>query len=82
MIALTLARRELRGGVRGLRIGVARDWFTAEHPVSPATAAALVTAEDTFRRLGAEVNDIALPLLGEYGACGFIILVTDRKSVV
>ena len=67
-------------GVRGLRIGVARDWFTAEHPVSPATAAALVTAEDTFRRLGAEVNDIALPLLGEYGACGFIILVTEAYA--
>lgn len=67
-------------GVNGLRIGVARDWFTQEHPVSPATLAALTVAEETFRRLGAEVHDLTLPSLADFGACGFVILVTEAYA--
>ena len=67
-------------GAKGLRIGVARAWFTTEHPVSAATAKALAEAEDTFRQLGATVEDIVLPTLADYGACGFIILVTEAYA--
>ncbi len=67
-------------GAGGLRIGVVRDWFTTEHPVSPATRAALDQAEDTFRHLGAEVRDVTLPPLADYNACGFIILVTEAYA--
>lgn len=66
--------------VKGLRIGVARDWFTREHVVSPATLAAITTAEETFRSLGAHVQDIALPPLADYGACGFVILVSEAYA--
>ncbi len=67
-------------GVKGMRIGVARQWFTKAHPVSPATLAALSEAETTFRSLGAIVEDIALPALEDYGACGFLILVTEAYA--
>lgn len=67
-------------GVKGIRIGVARDWFTREHPVSSATLAAIVQAEATFRELGAVVEDIALPSLEDFSACGFVILVTEAYA--
>ena len=70
----------LQRGAKRLRIGVARHWFTEEHPVTPATLAALDQAADTFRSLGAEVHDIALPSLADFAACGFVILVTEAYA--
>ncbi len=67
-------------GVRGLRIGVARSWFTDEHRVSPATMAALAGAEATFRAQGAEVVDVSLPPLADFQACGFVILVVEAYA--
>ena len=67
-------------GVKRMRIGVARDWFTREHPVSPATLAAIAEAESTFLGLGAVVEDIDLPSLEDFGACGFVILVTEAYA--
>ena len=70
----------LSRGVKGLRIGVARTWFTDEHPVSAATAAALEGAETVFRSLGAAVEDVALPSLLDFGACGFLMLVAEAYA--
>jgi aspartyl-tRNA(Asn)/glutamyl-tRNA(Gln) amidotransferase subunit A len=70
----------LNAGVRGKRIGVARRWFTEEHEVSPATLKALDDAVATFREQGAEVFDVELPPLADYGACGFIILVVEAYA--
>lgn len=67
-------------GVRGLRVGVPRGWF-AEHAPSPATAAAIAAAEDTFRDLGATVSDVELPPLADYGACGQVILLAEAFAV-
>ena len=67
-------------GVKRMRIGVARDWFTREHPVSPATLAAIAEAESTFLGLGAVVEDIDPPSLEDFGACGFVILVTEAYA--
>ena len=64
-------------GVKGLRIGIARQWFTEAHPVSPASLAAIERAAETFRALGAAVDDIVLPSFEDFGACGFIILVAE-----
>ena len=63
-------------GARGLRIGVAREWFTEQHPVSGRDGGRVGAGETTFRALGATVEDIALPPLADYAACGFVILVT------
>ena len=67
-------------GVKGLRIGLVRHWFERQHPVSAATLKGLTEAEATFRRLGAVVEDITLPSLAEFGACGFVILVTEAYA--
>lgn len=67
-------------GVQGLRIGVTRDWFTEQHPVSAATIEGLRQAEETFRSLGASVVDITLPPMADYAAAGFIVLVTEAYA--
>ena len=71
---------DLQRGVKGLRIGVARSWFTEEHRVSPATLAALEGAEEAFRAQGAEVVDVALPALADFQACGHVILVVEAYA--
>jgi aspartyl-tRNA(Asn)/glutamyl-tRNA(Gln) amidotransferase subunit A len=70
----------LGAGVKGKRIGVARRWFTEEHPVSPATLKALDDAAASFRAMGAEVFDVALPSLADYAACGYIILIVEAYA--
>ncbi len=67
-------------GVAGLRIGIVRSWHEAENPVSPATLAGIEAAADLFRWLGAEVQDVALPSLEDFYACGFLILVTEAYA--
>ena len=71
----------LNQGVKGLRIGVARDWMTDEHPVSPATFAAIETAIATFRSLGAIVEDVTLPPLADFAACGFVIMTSEAYTL-
>jgi aspartyl-tRNA(Asn)/glutamyl-tRNA(Gln) amidotransferase subunit A len=70
----------LSRGVAGVRIGLARDWVEGAHPVNPATLAAIEGAATTFRELGAVVEDIALPPIEEYGACGFLMLVAEAYA--
>lgn len=68
-------------GVKGLRIGIPRDWIAVEHPVSAATLAAIDTAADTFRSLGATVEDVVSPPLADFAACGFIIMITEAYAL-
>ena len=67
----------LHAGVKGKRIGVARTWITEEHPVSPATLAAIEGAIATFRDQGAEVFDVTLPSMADFAACGWVILAVE-----
>jgi len=67
----------LNRGVRGLRIGVVRHWHEADHRVSDTTIASIDAAADTFRTLGATVQDVVLPHLEDFNSCGFVILVTE-----
>jgi aspartyl-tRNA(Asn)/glutamyl-tRNA(Gln) amidotransferase subunit A len=70
----------LNAGVKGKRIGVARSWFTREHPVTPATLKAIDAAAAAYRAMGAEVVDVTLPPLADYGACGYVILITEAYA--
>ncbi len=67
-------------GVKGMRIGVARSWIDGEPKVSPATLAAVAGAEQSFREQGAEVFDVELPSLADFGACGFVILIVEAYA--
>ncbi|GAC1534225.1 MAG: Asp-tRNA(Asn)/Glu-tRNA(Gln) amidotransferase subunit GatA [Herpetosiphon sp.] len=50
---------QLTGDIRGLRVGVPREYFV--EGLQPATAAAVKAAIDTLRDCGAEVKEVSLP---------------------
>ena len=49
-------RAALSGGIRGLRIGVPRHWWEEEAPATPETLAAMESALEVFRSLGAHIG--------------------------
>jgi aspartyl-tRNA(Asn)/glutamyl-tRNA(Gln) amidotransferase subunit A len=49
----------LRSGIRGLRVGVPRDYFFQD--IRPEVAEAFESATETLRQLGAEVRDVRIP---------------------
>jgi aspartyl-tRNA(Asn)/glutamyl-tRNA(Gln) amidotransferase subunit A len=67
----------LNDGVKGLRIGVVRDFHERENPVNEATRNGLEGAIDFYRREGAEISDVKLSPLVEWRACGLVILLAE-----
>src|SRR4051812_39531141 len=59
---------ELNGGVRGLRIGVAEDWYR-QGSTHPDVARAVEAAVEVRRGLGAEVEPVRLSSLRDYTDC-------------
>jgi aspartyl-tRNA(Asn)/glutamyl-tRNA(Gln) amidotransferase subunit A len=72
-------RAELDRGVRGLRIGVAEDWYRgAPHPdVAPAIDAAV----EILRGLGASVEPVKLSSLRDYTDCKTTISSVELYSI-
>jgi aspartyl-tRNA(Asn)/glutamyl-tRNA(Gln) amidotransferase subunit A len=71
----------LREDARGLRIGVVRHWHEDDTETTPATAEAVARAAETFRGLGAELGEVRLPHLLEWGACNTVILLTEAYAI-
>ncbi len=71
----------LNDGVKGLCIGVARNWHETARPVSPAVQAGIDGALDIWRAHGAEVRDVSLPSLHDYQAANYIVLVAEAFSL-
>ncbi len=71
----------LKNGIKGLRIGVVRHFFEQDHPVSPATRAAIDHALDVFEHLGADIREVTLSPMAEYHAVGSIILTAEAYAV-
>lgn len=71
----------LNDGVKGLRIGVARNWHETDRPVSPAVQAGIDGALDLWRAQGAEVQEVALPSLYDYQAANFVVLIAEAFTL-
>lgn len=72
---------DLRGGVKGLRIGVARNWHETDRPVSPAVQAGIDGALGIWRAQGAEIREVALPSLYDYQAANFVVLIAEAFTL-
>ncbi len=72
---------DLRGGVKGLRIGVARNWHETDRPVSPAVQAGIDGALGIWRSQGAEIQEVALPSLYDYQAANFVVLIAEAFTL-
>lgn len=71
----------LRGGVKGLRIGVVRHFHETDVQVSPATRRGIDEAARLFGELGASVRDVTLPPLAEFWAPGMTLLLGEAFAV-
>jgi aspartyl-tRNA(Asn)/glutamyl-tRNA(Gln) amidotransferase subunit A len=67
--------------VRGLRIGFVRHFHETDLPADAEVAAGLNEVADTLKSLGAEVRDIRLPPLGEFGAVNRVILQSEAWAI-
>src|SRR5207248_547365 len=68
-------------GVRGLRIGFVRHFHETDLPADPEVTAALENVARILQAEGAEIRDIALPTLGEFGAVNRVILNREAWAV-
>jgi len=68
-------------GVRGLRIGVIRHFYTSDVAGDPEQVTALDAAVNLLAEAGAETSEIVLPALEDFSACGQIILAAEAYAV-
>src|SRR5262249_55767551 len=74
-------RPGLEDGVRGLRIGFVRHFHEVDMPADGEVAAALEEVALTLQRLGAEIRDVRLPTLNEFGAVNRVILQSEAWAI-
>jgi aspartyl-tRNA(Asn)/glutamyl-tRNA(Gln) amidotransferase subunit A len=80
-VAVADYRAALRPDLRGLRIGVVRHFFKSDYGIDAEAGSAIDAALATMRELGAELRDIHLSPLQDYGACGWLILIGESWAV-
>jgi aspartyl-tRNA(Asn)/glutamyl-tRNA(Gln) amidotransferase subunit A len=68
-------------GVKGVRVGVIRHFYTRDVPADPEMTAGIDTAVDVLARLGARVREIETAALGDYVACNRIILTSEAFAI-
>jgi aspartyl-tRNA(Asn)/glutamyl-tRNA(Gln) amidotransferase subunit A len=68
-------------GVRGMRVGFVRHFHKEDLPADPEVAAGLEEVAGTLRSQGADIRDIRLPTLGEFGAVNRVILQSEAWAI-
>src|SRR5580700_10635928 len=71
---------QLGSGVKDLKIGVIHHFHETDHKVSDGTQRGIDAAIATFRDLGAEIREVQLSPLQDWGACGSLISITERAA--
>ncbi len=71
----------LERGIRGLRVGFIRHFHEVDMPADPEVTAALEHVARTLQLEGAEVRDIHLPTLVEFGAVNRVILQSEAWAI-
>jgi aspartyl-tRNA(Asn)/glutamyl-tRNA(Gln) amidotransferase subunit A len=74
-------RTALGRGVKGLRIGVVRNFHEVDFKVSAPVQAAIDSVVGVFREQGADIRETTLPSLQDYQACGAIILTCEAFAL-
>jgi aspartyl-tRNA(Asn)/glutamyl-tRNA(Gln) amidotransferase subunit A len=72
---------QLERGVRDLRIGFVRHFHETDVPADPEVTAALLHVARSLQMSGAEVRDVTLPSLGEFGAVNRVILQSEAWAI-
>jgi aspartyl-tRNA(Asn)/glutamyl-tRNA(Gln) amidotransferase subunit A len=72
---------QLDRGVKGLRVGVIRHFYTRDMKADPEVAAGIDAAVAKLAELGAEVREIQTVPLVEYNACNRTILTSEAFAL-
>jgi aspartyl-tRNA(Asn)/glutamyl-tRNA(Gln) amidotransferase subunit A len=80
-VAVADYRAALRRDLRGVRIGVVRHFFESDYHIDDEARGAIDAALEIMRGLGAELREIRLSPLQDYGACGWLILIAESWAV-
>lgn len=73
--------RDLDAGVKGLRIGVIRHFYTRDQEADPEMAASIEAAAQTLAGLGAQIREVETAPLGKYAACNRTILLCEAFAI-
>jgi aspartyl-tRNA(Asn)/glutamyl-tRNA(Gln) amidotransferase subunit A len=71
-------RAALTGGVKGLRVGLPREYFI--EGIDPEVRRAVTEAIETYRKLGAELVEVSLPHSGYAVACYYLVATAEASS--
>ena len=71
----------LNRGVKGLRVGVIRHFYTRDMQADPEMTAGIEAAVELLARLGAQVREIETAPLGDYAACNRTILTSEAFAI-
>jgi len=72
---------DLDRGVKGLKLGLVRHFYTADMQAHPEQAQAIERAAEILRELGAEVREIRLEPLEDYAACTRLIIRCEAYAI-
>jgi aspartyl-tRNA(Asn)/glutamyl-tRNA(Gln) amidotransferase subunit A len=70
----------LGSGIKDLKIGVIHHFHEVDYKVSDGTRQGIDAAIATLRELGAEIREVQLSPLQDWGACGSLISITERAT--
>ncbi len=73
--------RSLAGGIKGMRIGVARGIFERDIEGEPECLAAIEAALKVLSKLGAKLVDVELPPHADWDACVRVILYAEAYAI-
>jgi aspartyl-tRNA(Asn)/glutamyl-tRNA(Gln) amidotransferase subunit A len=73
--------RALRGGIKGMRIGIVRRFHGRDLPCLPEIAAAFDRTLTVLRSLGARLVELDLPPLAEWNDCGRLIWQAEAYAI-
>ena len=65
---------EIGASIRGIRVGVIRHFFETDVTVTPGVQQGVETAIAALSELGASIQDVTLPSLQDWHACGFLVM--------
>jgi aspartyl-tRNA(Asn)/glutamyl-tRNA(Gln) amidotransferase subunit A len=73
--------KDLRAGLRGLRIGIIEHFYTEDDSAHPEQLRGIRDAADAMRGLGAAVEPVRLSKLAEWRECGRVIQQFEQYAV-
>jgi aspartyl-tRNA(Asn)/glutamyl-tRNA(Gln) amidotransferase subunit A len=74
-------RAALSGAVKGLRIGLIRHFYETDHPANEVTRQGIAAAVKVFEDLGCLVRELRLSPLGDWAACGIMIMLAEGFAI-